>query len=72
MSNFYPPPLNEEKLVTSNDTPSPNMIAWMNSINSLLNKGFNGTITTAALTGVGAQGSMTFENGVLIAQTQAT
>lgn len=34
--------------------------------------GLSVTITTAALTGGGAQGSMTFTNGVLTAQTQAT
>lgn len=36
------------------------------------NEGFTGTITTAALTGGGAQGSMTFENGVLTDSTPAT
>ena len=34
--------------------------------------GISATITTAALTGGGAQGSMTFTNGILTAQTQAT
>lgn len=34
--------------------------------------GLNVTITTAALTGGGTQGSMTFTNGVLTAQTPAT
>lgn len=34
--------------------------------------GLSVTITTAALTGGGAQGNMTFTNGVLTAQTQAT
>lgn len=34
--------------------------------------GLSVTITTAALTSGGAQGSMTFTNGVLTAQTQAT
>jgi hypothetical protein len=34
--------------------------------------GFTGTITTAALTGLGAQGSMTFRNGILVSQQQAT
>ena len=34
--------------------------------------GFSGTITTAALTGGGTQGSMTFLNGILTAQTPAT
>ena len=34
--------------------------------------GFTGTITTARLTGVGVEGSMTFVKGVLTAQVQAT
>jgi hypothetical protein len=36
------------------------------------NVGITATITTAALTALGAQGSMTFVNGILTAQTQAT
>lgn len=34
--------------------------------------GFTGTITTAKLTGGGANGSMTFTNGVLTSETAAT
>jgi hypothetical protein len=34
--------------------------------------GISVTITTAALTTLGTQGSMTFTNGILTAQTQAT
>jgi hypothetical protein len=34
--------------------------------------GISVTITTAALTGAGTQGSMTFTNGILTSQTQAT
>lgn len=34
--------------------------------------GYSGTITTAKLTGGGANGSMTFVNGVLISQVAAT
>ena len=34
--------------------------------------GYTGVITTAKLTGGGANGSMTFTNGVLTAQTPAT
>ena len=36
------------------------------------NTGITVTITTAALTALGTQGSMTFTNGILTAQTQAT
>lgn len=45
---------------------------WMALITQLLEQGYTGTVTTAALTGGGVQGSMTFQNGVLISQTQAT
>jgi len=37
-----------------------------------LGSGLSVTITTAALTALGTQGSMTFVNGILTAQTQAT
>jgi hypothetical protein len=37
-----------------------------------LTTGFTGTITTAKLTTLGANGSMTFASGILISQTQAT
>jgi hypothetical protein len=36
------------------------------------NVGISATITTAKLTGGGVNGSMTFVNGILTAQTQAT
>ena len=36
------------------------------------NTGITATITTAKLTALGTQGSMTFTNGILTAQTQAT
>lgn len=39
---------------------------------SWLSTGFTGTITTAKLTGGGANGSMTFSSGILTAQTPAT
>lgn len=45
---------------------------WLALVSELLERGYSGTITTAALTGAGAQGSMTFEHGVLTSQTQAT
>lgn len=45
---------------------------WLALVSQLLEDGFTGTITTAALTGAGVQGSMTFEHGILVDQTQAT
>lgn len=47
------------------------IVATAAEINKL-HVGLSVTITTAALTGLGAQGSMTFTNGVLTAQTPAT
>lgn len=45
---------------------------WLALVTELLEKGYSGTITTAALTGPGTQGSMTFEHGILVSQTPAT
>ena len=42
------------------------------AIEAQLAAGFSGTITTAALTALGSQGSMTFTNGILTGQVQAT
>jgi hypothetical protein len=42
------------------------------SITQALSTGISATIVTAALTGGGTQGSMTFTNGLLTAQTPAT
>jgi hypothetical protein len=49
---------------------------WLNALFKLLQgtigSGFTGTITTAKLTDGGANGSMTFVNGVVTSQTPAT
>lgn len=42
------------------------------TLNGNLSAGFSGTITTAKLTPGGADGSMTFTNGILTSQTPAT
>jgi len=42
------------------------------AIATAFSPGITVTITTAALTGLGSQGSMTFQNGLLIGQVQAT
>lgn len=65
-------PDRNEPIVDEDMLPTESMFIWMALITDLLERGFTGTITTAALTGLGAQGSMTFEHGVLVAQTQAT
>lgn len=43
-----------------------------NYLDGSLGAGYTGVIVTARLTGLGAQGSMTFVNGILTAQTPAT
>lgn len=48
------------------------MFVWMALLANLLRAGFSGTITTAAITGGGTTGSMTFQNGVLIEEVSAT
>lgn len=40
--------------------------------NAMLNPGITVTVATAKLTAGGVNGSMTFTNGILTAQTQAT
>lgn len=72
MAMFQPPPTNLTQVSLSDGTPSQFMIGWMNAVNNLLSRGFTGTITTAKLTGGGANGSMTFQNGILVSQTPAT
>jgi hypothetical protein len=49
-----------------------NIITAFTQLQQQPTTGFSGTITTAKLTSGGTQGSMTFNNGVLTAQTQAT
>lgn len=44
----------------------------LQTIETTYNAGFSGTITTAKLTAGGANGSMTFTNGILTAQVAAT
>jgi hypothetical protein len=63
---------------------SPNWVKWFSEVSKLFTfsglaenyndnlPGLTVVITTAALTGGGVQGSMTFQNGILVAQTQAT
>lgn len=65
-------PNRNDKIVEESGLPTESMYLWMFLLNALLESGFTGTITTAALTGAGTQGSMTFQNGVLITQVQAT
>ncbi len=69
---FPLPPNNLEKIISEDYKPRRNLTMWFDFIYGLFRRGFTGTITTAKLTGGGANGSMTFENGVLISQVAAT
>lgn len=72
---LYPPPLNSDTLLDTKvelNRFSNVWAKWFITLYSLLSSGFSGTIVTAKLTGGGANGSMTFQNGVLIASTPAT
>jgi hypothetical protein len=51
---------------------SKNWYFFFGAISQLFSSGFTGTIATAKLTGGGANGSITFVNGVVTAQKQAT
>ena len=55
---------------------SMNWSGWLRKLVDVLNgnlsAGYTGTITTAKLTGGGANGSMTFQNGILVSETPAT
>lgn len=65
-------PQREHPIVDQNGVSSLIMFQWMTLLSALLAQGFTGTVTTAKLTGGGVNGSMTFVNGVLISQVQAT
>jgi hypothetical protein len=65
-----PPTLQKEtRIVTADGRPTQ---YFLNYLLQALPKGYTGTIATAALTGGGANGSITFQNGVVVAQTPAT
>lgn len=63
---------NYEIPLTDKGATSKNWYFFFTAISKLFGAGFTGTITTAKLTGGGANGSMTFSNGVLTSQTPAT
>lgn len=65
-------PNREHQIVDPQFRASVLMFAWMQAVTGQFNAGFSGTIVTAKLTGAGVNGSMTFVNGVLTAQTAAT
>jgi hypothetical protein len=47
-------------------------LSGVSQATNLIAQGFTGTISTAPLTGGGTNGSMTFQNGVLIESTPAS
>lgn len=65
-------PARDQPLVNPEFTATEWMFAWMTFVNELLRDGETVVIATAKLTGGGANGSMTFQNGILVSQTPAT
>ena len=59
-------------LAVFNQAPTINDVNLTGTVNTSGGAGLTVVITTAALTGAGAQGSMTFTDGILTAQTAAT
>lgn len=57
---------------TAVQVPALSALSGQITTSQLPSSGLSVTITTAALTGTGTQGSMTFTNGILTAQTPAT
>lgn len=72
-----PPPTYAEVVLHDKDGSNPRFNPiWLNWFLELTRNlgttGYTGTITTAKLTALGANGSMTFTNGVLVSQVAAT
>lgn len=67
-----PVPVSAQPVLGPNGAFSVPWYLWLQRLAGLLGGGFTGTITTAKLTTGGANGSMTFQNGVLVAQTAAS
>ena len=67
-----PPHRQAPILAQDGKTSSAWMFRWMQDIFNVIRPGVSVTIVTAKLTTGGANGSMTFKNGVLVAQTPAT
>jgi hypothetical protein len=70
VSNLQPPPGQVDLVIETKV--SPVWFKWFIDLIAPINKGLSVTVTTAKLTGGGANGSMTFVNGILTAQTPAT
>lgn len=65
----------QHPIADSDGRPTRIMQVWLNQVSAVANTaaaGFTGTIVTAKLTGGGQNGSITFTNGVVTGQTQAT
>jgi len=84
MATEFRQPQRNAKLVEEDRSVTKFWFQWFLELRSIINfsglssnreaslPGLSVTITTAKLTPAGANGSMTFTNGILTAQTQAT
>lgn len=74
--NLWPPVRQSISVDVKTGIISQDFFRWLNNLFVLLQgtlaQGFTGTITLAKLTGGGANGSMTFVNGVVVAQVPPT
>lgn len=64
------PPIEVDIVVNNKSTPL--MFNWMQTVTGLLQGGITGTVTLAKLTGGGANGSLTFVNGILTSKVDPT
>lgn len=70
MSLNQPP--NNADIVQPSHRTTPQWANWFLKLYAIIQPGVTATITTAKLTPAGANGSMTFTNGILTAHTDAT
>ena len=72
MNNKLWPLQPQLKLIQDNGCPTIQFFDWLRIVQTTLGQGYTGTITTAKLTVGGTNGSLTFVNGVVTAETPAT
>lgn len=72
ITKLNPPPTESPIFVQQTRRALPIWVDWFRAVWAILRPGQTVTITTAKLTGGGANGSMVFTNGVLTSSTPAT
>lgn len=72
VKSSVPLPPRAARVVSTNEDFPQIWSGWFRNLYNTLKPGITVTVTTAKLTPGGANGSMTFTNGILTAQTAAT